>query len=252
MRRLLATVTASLLILGVGPAVPATSAVAVRSAVPAGAVSVSITCTIEPSAAEGAWITAFAVDADQSGSTEASVAALGWWNDGRLQVEVNAAGVDASAPPVEVVTIGHRYRVTLSATWGGAHRTWPATLRTGCGTTAGTMTGLSAVVDGRDVSAGRTAARIVTAGAREFDEGLSVHGATVVRGTVAIDAAYLLGVFSAREGILQAVAPDGTIARETGLSPSIFVRSGFGGRWRFEAARAVSDDPYLVTALAFD
>ncbi|HEX9695782.1 MAG TPA: hypothetical protein VGB64_05655 [Actinomycetota bacterium] len=253
MRRLaLVALLAAVGAAGPAPARAEDSVAAIRVAVPHGPVSIGLGCTVAPVSAHGAWIAVFAVDADSTGFTESSVTALGWWDHGRLDVMVRTSGFDITAPPVEVATIGERYRISLAASWGGAHRTWAATLRAGCGATDGSITDVGAVVDGRDVTEFAAAARIVTAGPGEFGEALAAQGATLVRGVLTVEAPYLLGVFSARAGSIAATAPDGSVTRESGMYPSIPVRSGFGGTWRFDASPAVSDDPYLLTALAFD
>ncbi|HVL88759.1 MAG TPA: hypothetical protein VM841_00845 [Actinomycetota bacterium] len=227
------------------------AAVAVQVPVPHGPVSVLVRCTISPAAASGAWIAAFAVDADSTGYVESSVTALGWWDHGRLDLVVRRDGIRIEAPPVEVVTVGERYRITMTATWGGGHRLWASTLRGGCGATEGTVTEISAILNGADVTASGVDARVLTAGARQFPRSVAAQGATLVHGSFAASSPYLLGVFSARSGALSVTAPDGSVRSDAGLYPSIPVRNGTGGTWRFDADTAVSDDPYLLTALAF-
>lgn len=236
-----------------GPATArAESVVAVRAAVPFGPVAVAVRCTITPAAASGAWIAAFAVDADSTGYVESSITALGWWDHGRLDVVVHRDGLEVAAPPLEVVTIGERYRITVSANWGGGHRLWASTLRGGCGSTEASVSDASVVLNGTDVSGRRMDARMLTAGARHFRDSLALQGMTLVQGSFAATSPYLLGVFSARSGSLSVTAPDGSVRAAEGLYPSVPVRNGTGGEWRFDADGALSDDPYLLTALAFD
>lgn len=217
-----------------------------------GAASISVACTIQPEASRGAWLAVFSVDADSTGYTESSVTALGWWDHGSLDVTVRASGRDLGPPPVTIARIGERYRVTLAATWGGPHRSWAATLRGGCAATDGSLSDVTTIVSGMRVDGARVGARLVTAGPREFADAVAAQGTTVARGAIAVEAGYLLGVFSARYGSLTAIEPDGARSSQGGLQPSLPVRSGFGGTWRFEAAPAVSDDPFLLTVLAFD
>lgn len=225
---------------------------AIRTPMPTGAASVSLACTIDPQASRGAWLAVFSVDADSTGYTETSVTALGWWDHGSVDVTVRVSGREWGPPPVTVTRVGERYRVTLSSVWGGPHRSWAATLRGGCAGTDAGVTDLTTIVDGSRVNDARVPARLVTAGPREFADAIAAQGTTLARGAVTVEAEYLLGVFSARYGTLTAVAPDGVRVSEQGFQPSLPVRSGFGGAWRFEADPALSDDPFLLTALAFD
>lgn len=236
-----------------GPARAGTrSLAAARAEVPFGAVSVSLSCSVVPTGAQGAWIAAFTVDADATGMTESSVTALGWWGDGRIEVVVRSGGDDlVPAPHVDVTSVKGSFRVTISAAWGGWHRVWPATMRSGCASSHGSVEQVAAIVNGTSIGTDEPA-RMVTAGPRDFDDAVALRGTTVVRGSVTTDAGYLMGVFSARRGAISATAPDGTVEHASGTAPSIPVRGGFGGTWRFDAHGAVSDDPYLLTAIAFD
>lgn len=253
MRRRTPAVLVVALIWGPGPAAASPDPVhAIRTPMPQGPAAVSLACTIEPQTSRGAWLAVFSVDADSTGYTESSVTALGWWDHGSLDVTVRVSGRQWGPPPVTVTRLGERYRVTLAATWGGPHRSWAATLRGGCAGTDAVVSDVTTIVGGARVDDARVDARLVTAGPREFADAVAAQGTTVARGAVAVDAAYLLGVFSARYGTLTAIAPDGVRRSQAGLQPSLPVRSGFGGTWRFEASPAASDDPYLLTALAFD
>lgn len=256
MRRFRSTVLVALMT--VLAAMPATAAsgtrtlAAWRAPVPNGGVSVSLSCSIVPSGGRGAWIAGFTVDADETGLTESFVTALGWWGDGHVEITLRSGDEDLLPPvAVDIVPASGSYRVTIQATWGGWHRRWPATLRSGCATSQGSVGQAATLLNGAPVP-GEEHARLVTAGAEAFGDVIALQGATLASGSISVEAGYLMGIFSARHGAISATTPDGSTTHEGGVYPSIPVRSGFGGTWRFDAAGALSDDPYLLTALAFD